>query len=305
MDFNLNHLRSFLVVARKGNLSAAAKELGTTQPHLGRQMTALSKEVGMKLLERHSRGVVLTEQGQEYFELCQRIVGQLEQDTNLIREKGSEVQGTLRVVVGVGTGQEILDRLSLLSLKFPKLCFKISSVIDVLQFKIGDADVGIIFAPSSDPDLVQHLLYDMDLRIYAAPSYLEAHGVPKTLEDLYHHNMVVYSGDTPETTQSLNLHLTGDPAKDLKYKNFIDVNNGLALRKALLNGLGIGSFWYDQDLLDQKLLIDVFSDMPSRKIPYYFIYHRRLEGSPKIHAFLEFVKKEVVKPFKLTVPSKT
>lgn len=295
MDFNLNHLRSFLVVARKGNLSAAAKELKTTQPNLGRQMTALSKEVGMALFDRHSRGVALTEQGQEYFNLCERIVGQLEQNTNLIREKGSEVQGTLRILTGVGTGQVILDHLPSFSLKFPKLCFKISSITDIFQFKIGDADVGIIPAPSSDPDLVQHHLYDMDLRTYAAPSYLEAHDVPKGFEDLNRHNIIFFSGDTREITQSLNLHLTGDPANDLKYQNFIEVNNGMALRKALLNGLGMGSFWYDAELLNQGLLVDVFPSMSSRKIPYYYTYHRHLEGSPKVKVFYEFLKEEVVK----------
>jgi len=294
MDFNLNHLRSFLVVARIGNLSAAAKELKTTQPNLGRQMTALSKEVGMALFNRHSRGVALTEQGQEYFALCERIVGQLEQDTMLIREKGSEAHGTLKIMAGVGAGQVILDHLPLFSLKYPKLCFKISSITDIFQFKIGDADVGIIPTHSSDSDLIQHHLYNMDLRFYAAPSYLEARGMPKTLEDLYHHNMIIFSGDTSEIAQSLNLHLTGDPVKDSKYKNFIDVNNGLALRKALLNSLGIGSFWYDADLLDQRLLVDVFPDMPSRRIPYYLVYHKRLEGSLKIQAFQELMK-ELIK----------
>ncbi len=55
LDFNLDRLRSFIVVARTGNLSAAAKELGTTQPNLGRQMTALEKEVRLTLFSRHSR----------------------------------------------------------------------------------------------------------------------------------------------------------------------------------------------------------------------------------------------------------
>lgn len=301
MDFNLNHLRSFLVVAQKGNLSAAAKELKTTQPNLGRQMTALSKQVGMALFERHSRGVVLTEQGREYFELCQRIVGQLEQNTTLIRESGSEIQGTLRILAGIGSGQVILDHLSLLSQKYPKLCFKISSITDIFQFKIGDADVGIIPFRSFDPDLIQHHLSDVSLRIYASPTYLKDPSAIKTLEDLYPYNMIVYSGDTPKMTQSLNLHLTDDPLINLRYKNFIEVNNGLALRKALLNGLGIGSFWYDPELLEQKLLIDVFPDMPSSIMSYYFTYHRRLERSPKVKAFYDYiVDKKVFKSFELT-----
>jgi DNA-binding transcriptional LysR family regulator len=300
MDFNLDRLRTFIVVSRTGNLSTAARELGATQPNLGRQMTALEKEVGFTLFVRHSRGIGLTEQGQEYFELCKDFVGQIEQKTNIIKEKGPEVRGTLKILVGVGAGQIILDNLTPFAIKFPNLCFKISSITDIFQFKIGDSDAGIIPTRSSDPDLIQHHLYDMDLRIYASPSYLENHTWPKHLEDLQYHNMIVYSGDTLEITRSLKLHLTGDAANDLKYKNYIDVDNGLALRKALINGLGIGSFWYDADLLNQNLLVDVFPDMPSRRIPHYFTYHRRLEGSPKIHAFHEFLK-EIVKPFQLMI----
>jgi DNA-binding transcriptional LysR family regulator len=93
LDFNLNHLRSFIVVSRTGNLSAAAKELGTTQPNLGRQMTALEKEVNLVLFVRHSRGLALTKQGQDFLDLCQRIVGQLAQETNVIRDRDLEPQG--------------------------------------------------------------------------------------------------------------------------------------------------------------------------------------------------------------------
>jgi DNA-binding transcriptional LysR family regulator len=78
-------------------------------------------------------------------------------------------------------------------------------------------------------------------------------------------------------------------------KTLIDVNNGVALRKALVNGLGIGSFWYDQDILNKGLLVDVFPDMPSRKIPYYYTYHHRLKDSVKVKAFHEFLK-EIYQP---------
>jgi len=302
VDFNLEHLRSFIIVARTGNLSSAAKELGTTQPNLGRQMTALSKEVNITLFSRHSRGITLTEQGEEFLKVCEEIIGDFVQKTDIIREKTSEPQGTLRIMMGVGASQIILDHLSPFIHKFPKLCFRFSSITDIFQFKIGDADIGIMPVSSSDPDLIQHHLYDMDLRIYASPHYLAKHSLPKTLEDLYEHNMVVYIGDTPEITKSLSLHLTGNPSRDSKYKNLIEVNNGLSLRKTLLNGLRIGSFWYEEELLKQGVLVDVFPNMPSRSIPHYYTYHRRLENSPKVHVFHEFMK-EIVKPFQMIAPA--
>jgi DNA-binding transcriptional LysR family regulator len=299
MDFNLDRLRTFMVVARNGNLSAAAKELGATQPNLGRQMAALSKELGIDLLERHTRGYTLTEKGREYFALCEDIVGQLEQRTNLIKEKDKQVQGVLKIAAGTGGSERILDKLHILRSKFPQLRYKISSTADIFKFKIGDADVGIFPIFSPEPDLIQQHLYDMELRIYAAPSYLKTHGTPKNLNDLHKHQIIIYSGENPETTEALNIHLTKDHIKNRKFddKIFIDVNNGVSLRKALINGLGIGTFWYDKDILDQQLLVDVFPEMPSRVIPYYYTYHRRLENSPKVENFYEFLN-EIYSPLR-------
>lgn len=292
----LGRLKSFLTVARKGNLSAAAKELGMTQPNLGRQMTALAKEVEMDLFARHSRGMELTQRGREFFDLCQRIVGELEQETVVIREKGSEPKGTLKIVTGIGSTEAIIEHLPLFSKKFPKLSYNFSSISDIYQFQIGDADVGLIPVSFSDPDLVQHHLFDMVLRVYASPIYLEEHTTPKTLEDLKNHQLIVYRGENivylgenSPNLKALNVHNNEDGSGLYKYP-FISVNNGLNMRVALVKGLGIGTYSYVQDLVENNLLIDVFPEMQDQIVPYYYTYHKRLEGSPKVQAFHEFLQ---------------
>ena len=171
MDFNLERLRSFIVVARTGNLSTAAKELGTSQPNLGRQMTALEQEVRLTLFSRHSRGLYLTKQGEDFLKVCKDIVGQLAQRTDIIRENDSVPEGTLKIAVGTAALERILEHLPAFFLKFPNLRFSFSYTEDISQFQIGDADVGIIPTSFSDPDLIQHPLHDMLLRIYASPNY--------------------------------------------------------------------------------------------------------------------------------------
>ncbi|MBX9805082.1 MAG: LysR family transcriptional regulator [Alphaproteobacteria bacterium] len=287
MDFNLNHLRSFMVVARRGNLSAAAKELGMTQPNLGRQMTALAKEVGMELFVRHSRGLDLSQHGKEYFELCQRIVGELEHETIVIREKDSEPQGTLKIVTGIGTTDMIIEALELFSHKFPKLRYTFSSITDMFEFKIGDADVGVLPISIHDPDIVQHHLTDMIQRIYAAPRYLEKHSTPKTYAELKDHRLIGYTGENKET---LNLQVVKDNAPDQYDQPFIGVNNGLNMRAALLHAYGIGAYYYDRRLMEKNLLVDVFPDMPDHRVPFYYTYHKRMQDSPKVQAFHEVAK---------------
>lgn len=299
MDFNLDRLRAFIIVARTGKLTAAAKEAGTTQPNLGRQMTALEKEVGLTLFVRHSRGLSLTKQGEEFLLACQDIVGQISQIADIIREKDSKPCGMLKVVTGIGTSEAILNKIHLFVKKFPNIQINLISHVNILsvnpfQFKIGDADIAILPTKLSDPDLIQHHLGDMALRIYAAPRYFKDNSMPKTLEDLKDHRMVVYTGDNKEIPMSLNIQLSENKIMDIYSKPIILVNNGINLRSSLINGLGIGTYFYDRELIEQKLLIDVFPNMPDHKTPYYFTYHRRLEGSPKVKAFHDFFQ-EVIK----------
>jgi DNA-binding transcriptional LysR family regulator len=294
MDFNIDRLRTFIVVARTGNLSAAAKELGASQPNVGRQMTALEKEVRIALFIRHSRGLELTEEGKDFLGLCQDIVGRLAQGTDVIREKKSEPHGTLKVVSGIGSSEAILKNLHLFIEKFPKVQFYFTSYTNILdinpfQFKIGDTDIAYLPVSFSDPDLVQSHICDMILRIYAAPSYLKEHPRPKTLEDIKSHRMIILTGENNEILPSLNPHIK-DREVDFYSQPIIAVNNGINLRSALIEGLGIGAYSYDQELIKNNLLIDVFPDMPDHVVPYYLTYHRRLEGSPKVQAFQKFLK---------------
>lgn len=286
MDFNFNHLRSFIVVARTGNLSAAAKELGTTQPNLGRQMTALEKEVNLVLFVRHSRGLGLTKQGQDFLALCQRIVGQLAQGTNVIRETGLEPQGKLQVLSGLGILENILENISSFSERFPKFSFSFSTNVNIYQLHIGDADVVIMPEVVSDADFVQRHLYDTTVRIYASPQYLKKNSTPKTLEDLQNHKVILFVGEKQEI---LNKPILGGGELSA-LEPYIELSSGPVMRTALINGNGIGCYVYNKDVMDKGLLVDVFPELPADIITYYFTYHRRLAGSPKIEAFYDFLK---------------
>lgn len=294
MNFNLDRLRTFIVVARTGNLSSAARELGATQPNVGRQMTALENEIGLTLFVRHSRGIGLTKQGEEFLALCHDIFGRLVQGRDIIREKDSNPQGILRVVTGIGTTETIIENIPTFFKSNPSVQFHFSSTTDVFHFHIGDADVGIIPTSFSDPDLVQHHLFDMILRIYASPSYFHEQLMPNSLEDLENHRLISYVGENDRLNQSVNIHLLNDSSKDHLDKNFVEVNNIIAMRAALIGGLGIGPYFYSREIEKNGMLIDIFQDMPDHITPYYYTYHKRLESSPKIHAFHEFMK-EIVK----------
>ena len=288
VDFNLELLRAFITVARLGTLSAAAKELKTTQPNLGRQMTALSKKVGIELFIRHSRGYILTPQGHEFLALCSAITGELIRGASLIRDNKDTPEGVLKIVTGLGSYEDIVKHIKEFSKLYPKITFDFSSSINVLQLQIGEADV--IFSPVlfKDSDLVQKHVYDMVLRIYATPEYLSCHSKPKTMKELQNHQLIVYSDDIQN---KWNIHL--DQIDTTSIQPYLKVNSGPAMKLALLNHLGIGSYAFDEELIDKGLLIDLFPNMADFRVPYYYSYHRRLENSLKIKVFLDLVNKAI------------
>lgn len=289
MDINLDRLRAFIVVARTGNLTAAARELGATQANLGRQMSALEKEVDLTLFVRHSRGIALTKQGEAFLAMCYDIVGQIAQKIDIIKEKESIPSGCLKVISELGMLDRILEKLPKFVQEFPNINFSFSSVTDAHQLQMGDIDVALMIKAPNDLELIQLPLCNIRLKIYASPGYLKSHGTPKIIEDLNFHKLIVHGGENAEI---FNSQLPHEIIK--KPEQFIMVMNSSSMNKALINGLGIGCSAYNRSSIERNLLVDVFPDLPDRKIPYYFTYHSRLEASPKIKIFYEFLKEEVI-----------
>ena len=294
MDFNLDRLRSFIVVARTGSLSAAAKELGMTQPNLGRQMTALEKEVRLVLFSRHSRGLYLTKQGEDFLNVCKDIVGQIAQKVDIIREKESDPSGCLKIISGSSILERVLEKLPKFSQEFPNVDFSFSSMLHVGDLEVGGSDVALTIESLDDPEFIQLPLCDMALRIYASPMYLKSHGTPKMVEDLKSHKLVLYRGENEEIYNNREIFNGQLPDEMIENpKQFVVVTSGASMGAALISSLGIGCIAYNKNYVEKGLLIDVFPGMPDKIIPYYFTYHSRLEDSPKIKAFYDFLREEV------------
>lgn len=289
MNINLEIINNFVVVAKTQNLSTAAKKLGTTQPNLGRQMTALAKEIKLTLFDRHSRGVSLTDGGNKFLILCQNILGQLKYETDLIREQAQGLNGSLRIMKSPGTTGIILDALSLFRKKHPKVQFSITSAADVSDLHMAEIDVGILPALPNDPELVQRHLYDFGVRLYAASDYFDTREMPKTLDDLKNHNVVFCESPVAGADSPFNFH-----ASVTNFSSSVKVSEEM-LQEVLTSGWGIGPFPSNNKLEDAGI-IDVFPDMPDHKVSLYFTHHKRLERSPNIEAFYECLKEVAAAP---------
>jgi len=106
------------------------------------------------------------------------------------------------------------------------------------------------------------------------------------LEDLQHHKLIFFAGDEYVKLNQAIMKNTSP----LVLQPFIEVGTGPGMLTALLSGAGIGCYGYHKEIMEKGLLVDVFPELPDNVVSYYYSFHKRLEGSPKIEAFYDFLK---------------
>jgi len=276
-----------MVVAHEGNLSAAAKKLGTTQPNLGRQMTALENELNINLFSRHSRGILLTQNGLEFLKATQSVLTNLQHEVDAIKQTSNSLNGSFTIMGDIAVHDKIIKALFLFSELYPLVECKFVNNTDLSLLENGMVDVSV--APAlllKTPNIIEHPLLDVSVRLYASQRYIETTFIPKSIEHLSGHKLIVGLCDQGTIDKSFNYHLS-DKAVVPPTK----VSMGM-LYQALRSGLGIGPFFPSQ-LVGEDVLVDVFPDLPDHMIPYYMTHHVRMERSPKIKAFYECLKQVV------------
>lgn len=185
VKFDWNRARAFLVTAEEGSLSAAARALDMTQPTLGRQVTALEKELGVALFERGATGLVLTPNGLELVDHV-RAMGEAASNLSLTASGQSQsLEGgiciTTTEAVAVFVLPPIIRRLRQIQ---PGINVELIASNRASDLRRREADIALRAFRPTQPDLIAKKLRDVAVRLYAAKSYLESLDNPRSAEDL-------------------------------------------------------------------------------------------------------------------------
>ena len=181
-------LRIFNAVAEAGSLTHAAEALNLSQSAVSRQISGLEDILKVALFHRHARGLILTEQGELLFHTTAHVFHELALVENRLREAKERPQGPLKVTTTVAFGSVWLtSRIKEFIEYYPDI--SLSLVLDDGETDISmrEADVAIRMWPPRQPNLVQRHLMNVRYHIYAAPEYLDKHGVPETAAELDRH----------------------------------------------------------------------------------------------------------------------
>ncbi len=285
----LGNMRTFCYVAELSSFSRAADQLGITAPLVSRQITALEKHLGIRLFNRSTRKVELSEAGQRYFPKARALIEQLEQLESDVGDLGRRPGGLLRVSVPMDFGRLLLGQAfrEFLSL-FPDIRLQVLYQDRHVHLIDEHVDAVIRIGALQDSSLVSRGLGKACIGCYASPDYLQNHGEPQTPEALKTHQLLDYSLSRPPQQWHFDCN---DCVIDSAGLWRFSANNGRSLAEMASRGLGILRVpeFLVHDYLDDNRLVEVLADYRSQPLSISLLYLDRKFKPAKVTALADFL----------------
>lgn len=279
----------FFSVVEANGFSAAARRLETTPASVSRRVKSLEQRLGVRLLQRTTRKISLTEAGERYFREGRRLLHELDDLEQALTASAHEPEGELRIVAPMSFGQRQLAPLvARFATLHPKL--RISLILEDLETDLIDtaADLAIRIGYPADSSMIARSIAPVPRHACASPEYLEHHGYPESPEDLLHHDCLHYNliSEREEWT------FRGDDGEQtLGIKGSFCSNNGDVLAAAAMQGLGIAllpNFIIEDGLADGRL-VKVLGEFERAPLTLFALYPSRQHVPAKTRRFLEYL----------------
>ncbi|WP_299598496.1 LysR family transcriptional regulator [uncultured Tateyamaria sp.] len=188
-----SQIQSFAAVAEHGSLSAAARAQNSSQPTLSRHIAQLEATLGTRLFDRSSGGMVLTDEGTDLLAHATTMADAAARFGTDRDGHGKEIAGTVRLTASHVVANFILPPiLCELHATYPGIEIEVIASDTTENLLRREADIALRMYRPTQPDVIAKHIADLPLGAYAAPSYIERHGAPDTLDDLMHHSMIGY-----------------------------------------------------------------------------------------------------------------
>ncbi len=283
-DFDWNHIRAFLATAETGSLSAAARQLGQTQPTLSRQIAALEADLGLMLFERIGRSLEITQAGMELLDHT-REMGEAANRISLAASgQAQSIEGLVRITASDVMAAYILPNLLRdIRAQAPRLQIDVIASNDIRDLMRREADIAIRHVRPDQPDLIAKLVQEATGHFYATTEYLNRVGRPRNTSDLSQHEFISF-GDTTQMIaylKPLGIHLSDE--------NFrLGSQNGLVAWEYAKHGFGIAPM--SQVVGDATPGMErVLPEMEPITFPVWLTTHRELHTSRRIRLVFDLL----------------
>lgn len=293
----LDDLRIFVRVAELASFTQAAEQLGLLKGRVSAAVQQLEAQVGTRLLQRTTRRVRLTSDGEQFLGSARELLADAEQLQSMFQPAGSVLSGRLRIDLPNTLARElVIPRLPEFLAAHPLLEVAISTTDRFVDLVQEGFDCVLRVGALADSELVVRTLGSMEMANVASPAYLAAHGTPTLLDDLARHRIVHYSGTL--TAQGAGLeYQAGSERRHHPMRTALVVNSVDAFQAACLAGLGIiqAPLRGVQPLIEAGQLVEVLPGYRDAPLPVSLLYPHRHHVPPRVQAMLNWLT-QIVEP---------
>ncbi|MFT6154616.1 MAG: DNA-binding transcriptional LysR family regulator [Bermanella sp.] len=303
MNLSFEQLKSMVVFAQvveQGNLTSAAKHIGLSRAVVSYHIKKLESQLGVKLLNRSTRSIALTEAGTEYYQSCRIIAEQAAIANQKMENLKNEPEGLLKITCPVNVGlQMVVPALNNFRRLYPKIELDVMLTDEVVNIMQEGIDLAIRGAPLPDSGLQASKLSTLPMCLCGSPEYFKKYGRPITPAELEQHAWVIYklTSDTMELTK-------GSRSYSIKVKGSIRTNNAAARTAFIEGGHGLGRIpVYDAwpKIKDGTLEL-ILDDYQLSNIDIYGVFPPGSTSSKKLRLLIDYLKDYFVKSIALIKP---
>lgn len=280
---NWDDVRVFLAVARAGQILGAARRLELNHATVSRRIAALERALGAKLFRRLTTGSELTEEGERFLTVAERIEADMIAARAEIAGESDDVSGVVRIGAPDGFGVAFLaPRLGVLTERYPGLSIQLVPVPRSFSLSRREADIAITVERPTEGRLVAGKLVDYTLGLHASRDYAQKHGLPSTIEELKQHRLIGY---VPDLLISLSLDYGPEIMPD--WHAIFGVSSALGQTEAVRSGAGIGIL--------HTFIARAYDDLvpvpvgPAIRRAYWLVYHETVRPLRRVQVVSSFI----------------
>ncbi|WP_368564301.1 LysR substrate-binding domain-containing protein [Pseudoxanthomonas sp. UTMC 1351] len=288
----LEHIEAFVAIAESGSVTAASIAMGTTQATLSRQLAALEKHLGCRLLHRSTRAISLTQEGETYLQHALRMLELKRASESALQERG-RLRGRLRIACSNGFGRKLLiPALRDWQKEHPQLSMELVLSDQLSQLIEDRVDVAFRMASLKDSNLIARPIGISRRIVVASPDYIRRDGRIKAPEDLPGHQCLIFTG----TERPGVWDFKGPNGKvSVRVQGRLALSTVDALQDAVLAGLGVAvmpAWFWTRELLDGQV-VQLLPDYRLADHTIHAVTAARQNAASKVRLFVDFVEERL------------
>ncbi|WP_227304594.1 LysR family transcriptional regulator [Acidisoma cellulosilyticum] len=287
--------RCFVRVAETGSFSAVAREVGSTQPAISRQIAALEAHFDVRLIQRTTRSLTFTQDGQDLLAHARRVLDTVDETEEILGKRRASPSGTVRIASSTAMSRlHIIPRLPRLMQRYPDLEVEISMSEQVQDLVAENIDVAIRAGQIADSSLVARHLGSTARGMIVSTAYLEKHGEPQTPQELAQHSCLVYTGGLARASAHQWEFDGPDGSTVVEVSGRFRCDSVEGICDAIRAGLGISrlpTWMFDEDIL-QGRVVAILKDWQPPRVPIHAVYPSRRHLAPRVRAVIDFFVNE-------------